>query len=199
MKCVVVALLVLLVTTTAGADQRVDALFAAYDRRDSPGCVTAVSRGEEILHRNAYGMASIELQVRNAPDTVMQAGSIGKQFTAAAILLLEQDGKLALADPIRKYVPELPPYANAVTLEHLLHHTSGIRDSGELLWIAGGKDDDPWQCSAPARPAEAVPRPRPRPRPTTCRPRTWRRVGRSSGTTPSATSTSGPTLSACTR
>lgn len=143
MKRIVVALLGLLLTATAGADQRVDALFAAYDENDSPGCVTAVSRGEEILHRNAFGMASIELQVRNAPDTVMQAGSIGKQFTAAAVLLLEQDGKLSLADPIRKYVPELPPYANEVTLEHLLHHTSGIRGFDELLWIAGGKDDDP--------------------------------------------------------
>lgn len=143
MKPIVVALVLLLLATTAGADQRVDALFAAYDKSDSPGCVTAVSRGEEILHRNAYGMASIELQVPNAPDTVMQAGSIGKQFTAAAVLLLEQDGRLSLADPIRRYVPELPPYADEVTLEDLLHHTSGIRDSGELLWIAGGKDDDP--------------------------------------------------------
>ena len=116
-------------------------VFGDYDKTTTPGCAISIVQKSQVLQEAAFGMASLELHVRNSPDTVFHAGSIAKQFTAMAILLLEKDGKVSLADSIRKYVPELPAYAQAVTLEQLLHHTSGVRDAGELLWMAGGKDD----------------------------------------------------------
>jgi CubicO group peptidase (beta-lactamase class C family) len=122
-------------------DARVDALFTAVAKNDSPGCAVSVRRAGTLVHEGAYGMASLELQVPNTPDTVFHAGSVAKQFTALAVLMLEAEGKLALTDSIRKHVPELPAWAQPVTLRHLLEHTGGIRDVDELLWIAGGKDD----------------------------------------------------------
>ncbi len=85
----------------------------------------------------AYGMADLEHGVPNRTDTIFEAGSVSKQFTAAAVLLLARDGKLSLDDPVRKYVPELPEYAMPITIRQMLHHTSGLRDWGSVEWIAG--------------------------------------------------------------
>ena len=118
-----------------------DSIFAKYATSQSPGCAIGISQGETVQRTAAFGMASLELGVRNTPETVFHAGSIGKQFTAMATLLLARDRKLSLEDYARKYVPELGEYASAVTIRQLLAHTSGVRDQGELLWIAGGLDD----------------------------------------------------------
>lgn len=128
-------------TTASAADPRIDALFASVSTSDSPGCAVSVRRGGAAVHEAAYGMASLELQVPNKAETVFHAGSVAKQFTALTVLMLEAEGKLALSDSIRKYVPELPAWAQPVTLRHLLQHTGGVRDADELLWMAGGKDD----------------------------------------------------------
>lgn len=133
--------LLLAVAAAEPSDSRIDALFASVAKPDSPGCAVSVSRGGAIVHEAGYGMASIELQVPNTPDTVFHAGSVAKQFTALAVLMLEAEGKLRLDDSIRTHVPELPAWAQPVTIRHLLQHTGGIRDADELLWIAGGKDD----------------------------------------------------------
>lgn len=82
-------------------------------------------------------MADLEHDVRNAPETIFEAGSVTKQFTAAAILLLARDGKLSLDDPARKYLPELPDYGTPLTIRHMMHHMSGLRDWGSVEGIAG--------------------------------------------------------------
>ena len=82
-------------------------------------------------------MADLEHDVPNRPDTIFEAGSVSKQFTAAAVLLLARDGKLSLDDPVRKYVPELPDYGTPVTIRQMLQHTSGLRDWGNVEDIAG--------------------------------------------------------------
>lgn len=82
-------------------------------------------------------MASLEYRVRIRPDTVFESGSVAKQFTAAAIILLAQDGKLSLDDPVRRYVPELPDFGTPILIRHLLTHTSGLRDQWPMLELAG--------------------------------------------------------------
>jgi CubicO group peptidase (beta-lactamase class C family) len=121
----------------AGLETRVDELYDTLRRSDAPGGVVAVIRDGEVVHRTAFGMADLERGVAVTPDSVFEIGSISKQFTAMCILLLELDGKLALDDDVREYVPELPAYERPITLRHLLHHTSGIRDIETLIPLAG--------------------------------------------------------------
>ena len=121
----------------ADAAEGVKKIFAPYDHIDTPGCAVGVSlAGNEVLHA-AYGMADLEHHVALTPDSVFEAGSVSKQFTAAAVLLLAEQGKLSLSDPVSKYFPELPNYGTAITIDHLLHHTSGLRDWGSVAEIAG--------------------------------------------------------------
>ena len=116
---------------------RVDAVFASYDSTATPGCAIAVAKaGTPVLER-AYGMADLERQAVNSPATIFEAGSVSKQFTAAAVLLLARDGKLSLDDSVRKYFPELPEVNSAVTIRHMLQHTSGLRDWGEIAALSG--------------------------------------------------------------
>jgi CubicO group peptidase (beta-lactamase class C family) len=117
--------------------RRADSVFASFDRTDSPGCALGVYQNENILYERGYGMANLELGIANTPRTVFEIGSISKQFTAMSILLLQQDGKLSVNDPVRKYIPELPAYADRITIRHLLSHTSGIRDHFGLQEIDG--------------------------------------------------------------
>ena len=122
--------------TTSDATARVDAIFAGYTA-ETPGCAVGVSKdGKEVLSR-AYGSADLEHGIANTTETIFEAGSVSKQFTAAAILLLAQAGKLKLDDPVDQYVPELPDYGKPITLRHLLHHTSGLRDWGTVTYAAG--------------------------------------------------------------
>jgi CubicO group peptidase (beta-lactamase class C family) len=117
------------------ADTRIDAVFARWNQ-STPGCSVGVaSRDATVLH--AYGMADLEHDVRNADDTIFEAGSVSKQFTAAAVLLLARNGKLSLDDSVRKYIPELPDYGTPLTIRHMLTHTSGLRDWGNVAAIGG--------------------------------------------------------------
>ncbi len=116
---------------------RIDALFSRWNSKDAPGCAVAVSRNGQAIATRAYGMASLELGVPNSVDSIFEAGSDSKQFTAAATLMLARAGKLSLDDDIRKYVPEMPDYGAPVTIRHLLHHTSGLRDWGSVAAIEG--------------------------------------------------------------
>jgi CubicO group peptidase (beta-lactamase class C family)/lysophospholipase L1-like esterase len=140
-----IALLAGLLSLAASASSRaappvpgsaVDAHFSAWSSA-TPGCAVGVSGDGRIVLEKAYGMADLEHGVPNRPDTIFEAGSVSKQFTAAAILLLTQDGKLSLDDPVRKYVPELPEPAAKITIRQMLHHTSGLRDWGSVAWIGG--------------------------------------------------------------
>ena len=116
---------------------KVDEIFAPFKSQEAPGCAVAVGERGRTVVSKAYGMADLEHDVPNTPDTVFEAGSVSKQFTATAVLLLVQQGKLSLQDDVRKYLPELPDYGNKITIEHLLHHTSGLRDWGAVAEIAG--------------------------------------------------------------
>lgn len=120
---------------------RVDQIFAEYGA-GSPGCALGVIRDGGLVYSKGYGLASLEHGVPLTPQTVLDIGSTAKQFTAAAILLLAQDGKLSLDDDIRKFVPEMPDYGKPITLRHLLHHTSGIRDYIGILQLGGIKFED---------------------------------------------------------
>jgi CubicO group peptidase (beta-lactamase class C family) len=118
------------------ADSSVDSLFAGYSSA-TPGCAVGIETdGQPVLER-AYGAADLEHGVPNRVDTVFEAGSVTKQFTAASVLLLVQDSRLSLQDSVRKYIPELPEYAAAITVAELLGHTSGLRDWGGVEDIAG--------------------------------------------------------------
>ena len=123
---------------------QLDAVFAAYDSKMSPGCSLGVFKDGAIAYSRGYGMASLEHDAPITPETVFYAGSVSKQFTAMAAALAIKQGKLGYEDPIRKYLPELPAYADAVKVRHLLHHTSGLRDYNTLLSIAGRRDEDAW-------------------------------------------------------
>ena len=118
-------------------EARTDSVFSAFDRSDSPGCSVGVFRSGAIRYARGYGMANLELGVANSAHTVFDVGSVSKQFTAMSILLLQKDGKLNIDESVRKYIPELPAYADRITLRELLSHTSGIRDHFGLLEIAG--------------------------------------------------------------
>ena len=126
-------------TATAPAQPAaVDAVFARWTA-SSPGCAAGVSVGGRIVLERGYGMADLERDVANKAETIFEAGSVSKQFTAAAVLLLARDGKLSLDDPVRKYVPELPDYGpgRTIAIRHMLTHTSGLRDWGEVAGLAG--------------------------------------------------------------
>jgi len=107
---------------------RTDSVFQRFDRTDSPGCALGVYQDGKILYARGYGMASLEHGVAMSPRSVLDVGSISKQFTAMSILMLQREGKLSLEDPIRKYIPEMPAYADKITLRRALSQTSGLRD-----------------------------------------------------------------------
>jgi CubicO group peptidase (beta-lactamase class C family) len=115
---------------------RIDKLFSIYQPQD-PGCQLAISRNGVVIYSKAWGMADMEHQAPLTTNSVIEAGSVSKQFTAAAILLLAQQGKLSLDDDIRKYLPEMPGYGNVIHIKNLLHHTSGLRDWGSVMDVAG--------------------------------------------------------------
>ena len=117
--------------------KRVDTLFQKMDTTVSPGCALAVMKDGRILYKRGYGMADLEHNVPITPSTVFHVASMSKQFTAASILMLAQDGKLSLDDPVRKYIPELPDFGTLVTIRQLIHHTSGLRDQWDLLGLSG--------------------------------------------------------------
>jgi CubicO group peptidase (beta-lactamase class C family) len=116
---------------------QVDRLFAQWDTATSPGCALSVMKDGHIVYERGYGMADLDHDVKITPASVFHVASISKQFTAASILMLANDGKLSLDDEARKYVPQLPDFGVPITIRQLMHHTSGLRDQWDLLAIAG--------------------------------------------------------------
>lgn len=130
---------------SAGQDttaQRVDALFSEYNGAMSPGLAVAVVRDGKVLFRKGYGLASIEDRIPITPSTVFDVASVSKQFTGLAVAMLVEQGKISLSDDIRKYIPELHEMGGTITIDHLLHHTSGLRDWPATLAVAGWRYDD---------------------------------------------------------
>src|SRR5687768_1061343 len=120
----------------AGADRAFEKFTKAYVG-PAPGCAAAVSLNGDVVFEKAFGLADLEHNVQNTTQTIFESGSVAKQFTAAALVLLQQDGKLSLDDPVRKHIPELPDYGSPLTIRHLLNHTSGLRDWGAVLSLTG--------------------------------------------------------------
>src|SRR5215469_17094834 len=116
---------------------KVDQVFEKWNRTDSPGCALGIYKDGQIVYKHGYGMANLNDDVPIRPNTVFHVASMSKQFTAASILLLAQQGKLSLDDDVHKYIPELPDFGERITLRHLMHHTSGLRDQWALLGLAG--------------------------------------------------------------
>ncbi len=114
----------------------VDDIFAEWTS-ETPGCTVGVSAGGRTVVEKGFGQADLERSVPMAGDSIVEAGSVSKQFTAAAVLLLAADGKLSLDDPVRAYIPELPDYGTPITIRQLLTHTSGLRDWGSVAGISG--------------------------------------------------------------
>ncbi len=152
----IVALLIARGSIVAAVPTTVDEVFSKYTS-STPGCAVGVAIDGRRIVIKGYGMADLEHDVPIGEETILEAGSVSKQFTAAAVLLLARDGKLSIDDPVRKYVPELPDYppppgemrggatpkpapageGGGLTIRHMLTHTSGLRDWGSVEDIAG--------------------------------------------------------------
>ena len=115
---------------------RVDSVFAMYTRPLSPGCALGVVHDGQLVYARGYGMADLEHNVPITPSSIFHVASISKQFTAFSILLLQRDGLLSLDDDIRKYLPGVPDFGHRITIRHLIHHTSGLRDQWQLLSLS---------------------------------------------------------------
>jgi CubicO group peptidase (beta-lactamase class C family) len=129
----------------ATADPRVaqvDSIFAAMDGLDRPGAAVAVVHNGRIVLERGYGSAQLEYGVPITAATVFHVASVSKQFATFAAVLLAQEGRLSLDDDIRTHLPELHDFGSPITVRHLIHHTSGIRDQWELLMMAGWRLDD---------------------------------------------------------
>jgi CubicO group peptidase (beta-lactamase class C family) len=122
--------------------QRVDSIFARYSGAPSPGAAVAVVRDGALLFSKAYGLANIEDHVPIARTTVFDLASVSKQFTGLAVAMLVEQGRIHLTDDIRKYIPEMHDFGTPITINHLLHHTSGLRDWPSTLHVAGWMFDD---------------------------------------------------------
>jgi CubicO group peptidase (beta-lactamase class C family) len=130
----------LLLCSPLMADDRsdaVDQLLAPFHSKDAPGCAVGVLQNGLFVYRRAFGMADIEKHTPITTATAFHVASISKQFTAAALFFLLARGKVRLDDPVRRLVPELPSFAQDMTVADLLHHTSGLRDIFPLLEVAG--------------------------------------------------------------
>lgn len=136
LTCIVVLALLAGPATAQTIGPRIDSVFAEFAKPDGAGCILGVRRAGELVHARAYGMANLEYGIPLTVETISESGSVAKQFTAAALVLLSQDGKLSLDDEVRRHVPELPDFGAPITIRMLLNHTSGLRDQWALLGMS---------------------------------------------------------------
>ena len=145
MRSRLVSLLVVLALASTAQTKvatRIGEILKEWNQPDTPGAAVAVIQDGKIVFQEGYGIAHLEYGIPITPDTVFHVASVSKQFTAMALVLLEQDGKLSLNDTIHKYLPELPDYGRPIAIRALLQHTSGIRDQWQTLALAGWRLDD---------------------------------------------------------
>lgn len=121
---------------------KVDSIFAAWNKPGRPGAAVGVVYQGKLIYAKGFGEADVETGAPITPKTVFHVASVSKQFTAYAITLLAQQGKLSLDDEVQKYLPELADFGKKITIRHLLHHTSGLRDQWNLLVMAGWQMED---------------------------------------------------------
>ncbi len=121
---------------------QVDALFSDVYGAESPGAAVLVVREGEVVHRRGYGSADLEHGIPITPETVFDIASVSKQFAGMAIAMLVEDSVIGLDDDIREYIPEVPDFGVTITVRHLVHHMSGVRDWPGTLAVAGWQMDD---------------------------------------------------------
>jgi CubicO group peptidase (beta-lactamase class C family) len=112
---------------------QIDALFNDFDGAESPGAVVMVIREGKVIYEKGYGMSNVEQKLPCTTSTNFRLASVSKQFTATSILILAEQKKLSVDDPITKFFPEFPAYGNQITVRHLLSHRSGLIDYEDLI------------------------------------------------------------------
>ncbi|WP_378177906.1 serine hydrolase domain-containing protein [Aquimarina sp. SS2-1] len=122
--------------------QAIDSIFYKWDNDNTPGCAMGIIKNGELIYAKGYGIANMEYKIPNSTSSVFRIGSTSKQFTAACVVLLAEQGKLKFENTLKNYFPDFPEYANKITVRHLLNHTSGIRDYLQLAYLKGLEDDD---------------------------------------------------------
>lgn len=122
--------------------QEIDSLFAKWDNDHSPGAAIGIIKEGKLIYAKGYGIANLDYGIPITSDSKFYIASTSKQFTAACIALLSIEGKIGLDDNIRDYLPEIPDYEKEITIRHLLHHTSGLRDYLRLMYLAGESFED---------------------------------------------------------
>lgn len=125
-------------------ERKVDALVALQHAAGQPGGAAAVLSGDAILLKKCYGLMNVEKQTEIAPDTLFDIASVAKTFTAFAVMMLEEEGRLSLDDDVRDHLPELPDYGHKVTIRHLMQHTSGLPSTDVLRLLGGIPLDEKW-------------------------------------------------------
>jgi len=148
MKHIIVSLIIAISIFSANAQRSIpqqasiDSIFSRWDSPDSPGGTVGIIKEGKLVFAKGYGSANLDYNIPNESKTVYRIGSTSKQFTAACIIILSQQGKLSLEDKLMKFFPNFPSYANDITIQHLLNHTSGIRDYLILARLSGLGSED---------------------------------------------------------
>ena len=127
---------------TTDFEKSIAKIFKNFNGIDKPGAAIAVVQNGAVVFKKGYGSANLEYDIPVTPNTIFHVASVSKQFTVFALLLLAEEGKLSLDDPIQKYIQEVPNFGQEITLRHLATHTSGMRDQWDLLNLAGWRWDD---------------------------------------------------------
>lgn len=127
--------------------QVIDSIFSEWSKTNTPGCALGIMKNGELIYAKGYGLANMEYDIPNSASSVFRIGSTSKQFTAACIVLLAEQGKLSLDDNLKNHFPDFPEYAKQITVRHLLNHTSGIRDYLQIAYLKGLGDDDYYEDS----------------------------------------------------
>ncbi|MEB2777351.1 serine hydrolase domain-containing protein [Algoriphagus sp. D3-2-R+10] len=123
-------------------EKKIDQLFEQMNLQVSPGASVVVVKEQKVVFSKGYGLANLEYDIPISANTKFNVASISKQFTAFSIALLESREQLSFEDDIRQYLPEFPDLGYKISIGHLIHHTSGLRDQWELLKLAGWRPDD---------------------------------------------------------
>jgi CubicO group peptidase (beta-lactamase class C family) len=122
--------------------QAIDSIFSEWNKPDVPGCALGIIKDGTLIYSKGYGLANMEYDIPNSGSAVFRIGSTSKQFTAACIVLLAEQGKLSLDNNLKSLFPDFPSYAEKITIRQLLNHTSGIRDYLMISYLKGLSDDD---------------------------------------------------------
>lgn len=120
---------------------KVDQLFQRWDRKDAPGCVAGIIIGDSLVYKKGFGLAQLEQGIPATPESIYYMCSVSKQFAGYAVAYLVHEGKIGLDDDMHVYLPRMKDFGHKITVRHLLHHTSGLRDDIRLMDLFGLNGD----------------------------------------------------------